>query len=215
MENIVIWGASGHALVVADIIRSRGEYQIIGFLDSVNPQRRGTAFCGSRVLGGEEQLDILRNQGVRQLVFGFGDCKARLTLMELAKGKGFQLVSAIHPNAVIASDVILKPGTVVAACAVINPGSQVGENAIINTSASIDHECQIGDGAHICPGVHLGGRVIIGRGTWIGIGACVSDHINIGNGSLIGAGSVVLDDIPDHVVAYGNPAKVMKRTGVD
>jgi PglD N-terminal domain len=40
--KIVIWGAGGHALVVADIIRLRDDYELVGFLDDVNPERAGT-----------------------------------------------------------------------------------------------------------------------------------------------------------------------------
>jgi len=209
-EKLVIWGASGHALVVADIIRSRGEYEIVGFLDDVNPERHGTEFCGAPVLGGQEQLDVLKRMGVNHLIFGFGDCEARLRLSELVRAKEFCLATAIHPHAIVATDVPVGRGTVVAAGAVVNPGSRIGENVIINTCASIDHECVIEEGVHICPGVHLGGRVIVGRGAWIGIGATIKDRVRIGARSLIGAGSLVLNDIPDDVVAYGVPAKVMK-----
>jgi UDP-N-acetylbacillosamine N-acetyltransferase len=211
MDKIVIWGASGHARVVADIIRLNREYEIVGFLDNVNPQQHLTAFCGAQILGGDDQLVQLREQGVNYLIFGFGNCEARLKLAELVKSKGFQLASAIHPSAIIASDVIIKPGTVVAAGAVINTGSLIGENVIINTSSSVDHECSIGDGAHICPGAHLAGQVRVGRGTWVGIGTTIIDHVSIGSGSLIGAGAVVVKDLPDNVVAYGNPAKVRRK----
>lgn len=211
MDKIVVWGASGHARVVADILRIRKEYQIVGFLDNINLQRSNTEFCDSKVLGGEEQLNQLLGQGINKLIFGFGNCSARLRLAELVKIKGFQLVTAIHPNSIIASDVIIALGTVVAAGAVINSNSLIGENVIINTSSSVDHDCTVGDGVHICPGAHLGGQVTIGRGSWIGIGACVIDHISIGNESVIGAGAVVIDDIPDNVIVYGNPARIQKR----
>jgi acetyltransferase-like isoleucine patch superfamily enzyme len=35
--------------------------------------------------------------------------------------------------------------------------------------------------------------------------------VTVGNSSLIGAGSVVTEDIPDNVLALGNPAKVIRR----
>jgi UDP-N-acetylbacillosamine N-acetyltransferase len=210
MNKIVIWGASGHAMVVADIIRLRAEYQVVGFLDNISPHRHRSPFCGSQILGGEEQLEILREQGVNHIILGFGDCSARLRLAEYVKLKGFQLASAVHPGSIIAPDVSINPGTVVAAGAVINTGSLIGENVIINTSSSVDHECSIADGAHICPGAHLAGNVTVGRGSWIGIGACVINRMSIGSGSVVGAGAVVVKDIPDHVVAYGNPAKVKK-----
>jgi UDP-N-acetylbacillosamine N-acetyltransferase len=211
MEPIAIWGASGHAMVVADIIRLRGKYRLAGFLDSVNPQRHHTLFDGAEILGGEEQLGEMQAKGIRQVIVAIGDCEARLRCAELARSKGFELVSAIHPSAVIASNVKIGAGTVVAASAVINPGSRIGENVIINTAATIDHECLIGDGAHISPGTHLAGKVTVGRGAWIGIGACVIQGISIGSASVIGAGAVVVKDIPDNVLAYGNPATVKTK----
>ena len=209
-RKLVIWGASGHALVVADIIRLRGDYEIVGFLDDVNPQRHGTEFCGAPVLGGQEQLDVLQRMGVKYLIFGFGDCEARLRLSKLVRAKGFCLATAIHPQAIVAADVQIGPGIVIAGGVVINPGSRIGENVIINTCTSVDHECVVEDGAHIGPGVHLGGKVVVGRAAWVGIGATVRDRVHIGAHSTIGAGAVVLDDIPDGVAAYGVPAKVVR-----
>lgn len=210
-KTIVVWGASGHAKVVADIIRQEGKYDIASFLDDIDKNRQGSQFCGATVLGGSEQLDGLLKNGVGHLIFGFGDNNARLNLSELIREKGFQLVTAIHPRAIIVQSASIGAGTVVCAAAVVGPDSVLGENIIINTSASVDHECVIEGGAHIGPGVHLGGRVHIGRGCWIGIGATVSDRIHIGEGSIIGAGAVVLDNIPSNVVAYGVPAKVIRE----
>lgn len=209
--QLFIWGASGHALVVADIIRLRGDYELVGFLDDVNPQRHNTKFCGVPIFGGQEQLDVFNSRGVKYLIFGFGNCQARLRLSELVHVKGFSLATAVHPKAIVAADVSVEPGTVIAAGAVVNPGARIGQNTIINTCASVDHECFIGDGAHICPGVHLAGRVIVGRAAWVGIGATVVDRVRIGAGSVIGAGAVVMNDIPDGAVAYGVPARVVRR----
>jgi len=209
-KPLVIWGASGHARVVAETLRLTGQYNIYGFLDNVNLERKGESFCGSRILGGNEQLDTLITLGVHHLVFGFGDCQARLNFAPQVKEKGFELATLIHPTAIISPDATIAPGSFVAPAAVVNTGSRIGENVIINTCASVDHDCDIKAGSHICPGVHLGGHVVVGQGTWVGIGAAVRDHIVIGKGSVIGAGAVVIDDIPDGVVAYGVPARVMR-----
>jgi UDP-N-acetylbacillosamine N-acetyltransferase len=214
-HKLIIWGASGHALVVADAVRAREEFEIVGFLDDVSLERAGSRFCGATILGGREQLDTLAREGVNHLIFGFGNCQARLALSELARVKGFQLATVVHPRAVLAADATLGRGTFIAAGAVVNPATRVGENVIINTGACVDHECLIEDGAHICPGVHLAGRVSVGRGAWVGIGATVLDGVNIGAASMVGAGAVVLKDIPDGMLAYGVPARVIRKMKSD
>jgi len=210
-DKIVIWGASGHALVVADIIRLQGNYELVGYLDNVNSERHGTELSSAKILGGEEQLPCLFQQGIRTIIFGFGHCSTRLKLAQKVIEQGFRLGVAVHPTAIIAQDVAIKAGTVIAAGAIVNPGTVLGENLIINTGACIDHNCSIGDGTHIAPGVHIAGSVIVGKGSWVGIGVTVSDHITIGTGTLVGAGSLVLNDIPSGVVAYGIPAEVKRQ----
>ena len=212
-DRVVIWGASGHALVVADVVREEGRFDIAGFLDDFDPTRQGEPFAGGRVLGGRERLPALRSEGVRAVIVAVGDCAARLRLAEVVRLHGLALASAAHPRAVIAEGVEIGAGTVVCAGAVVNPGAVLGECVIVNTGATVDHECRIGDGVHVGPGVHLGGRVEVGRGTWIGIGAGVSDRIRIGAEAVIGAGAIVVRDIPDRVVAYGVPARAMRPVG--
>ncbi len=206
-KTLVIWGAGGHALVVADIVRCQGGYTIAGFLDDANADRRGQAFSGSTILGGREQLSGLRAAGVTHAIIAIGDCAARLARADEIAAHGIALATAIHPRATIAADVIIGEGTVVAAGAVINPSAKIGRNVIINTSASVDHECIIDDGAHVGPGVRLAGKVNIGRGAWIGIGATVLPKVNIGERAVIGAGAVVLKDVSPGTLAYGIPAK--------
>jgi acetyltransferase EpsM len=207
-RRLLLWGSSGHARVVADIVRSTGEYEIVALLD--DHQRRGQTVDGLPVVGGREQLPALMKQGVSHLIVAIGDCATRDRLASVALEHGFQLATAVHRSAVVAPGAKVGAGSVIAAGAVINPAAAVGHNCIINTSASIDHDCVIGDAAHLGPGVHVGGGTEVGRGAWIGIGATLVDHIRIGAGSIVGAGSVVTRDVPDGVVVYGVPARIIR-----
>ena len=53
--------------------------------------------------------------------------------------------------------------------------------------------------------------VHIGRNCWIGAGAVILPGVTIGDNSVIGAGSVVTKDIPENVVAVGNPCRVLRK----
>jgi len=210
MKKAIIWGASGHALVVAHIMRLEGRFEIAGMIDDFNPGLGGSEICGLKILGGREQLGALFQSGVTHLVFGFGDCRARLELGPLVERAGFQFACAIHPAAVIADKTGIGAGTVIVAGAIINPGARIGRNCIINTGAGVDHECVICDGAHIGPGARLGGRVTVGEGAWVAMGAVVFDRVRIGAGAIVGAGAVITKDVPAGVVVYGNPGRIVR-----
>lgn len=212
-KKLVIWGAKGPALIVADIIRLRGEFEIAGYLDNLSPQRKGEAFGGASILGGDEELDSLLAAGVRHVIFAFQNNRARLHLAEMVKAKGFQLVTAIHPMTCVASDAVIGAGTVVRPQSAIGPGTRIGENCIIGYGAMISHTCVIEDGVHIGSGVNLAGGTRVGRASWIAIGASVIDPCRVGCNSIVGAGALVSKSIPDDVVAYGVPAKVVRPAG--
>ena len=55
--------------------------------------------------------------------------------------------------------------------------------------------------------------VHIGRNCWIGAGVVIVPGVTVGNNVVIGAGSIVTKDIPDNVVAVGNPCRVLRKIG--
>jgi len=77
----------------------------------------------------------------------------------------------------------------------------------------------IATGGHpILPGLREQGyqynaSVRIGKNCWIGAGAVIVPGVTIGDNVVIGAGSVVTKDIPSHVVAAGNPCRVLREIG--
>jgi len=208
--QLAIWGASGHALVVADAILAGTEYDIVGYLDDVNVDRRNETFGGNTILGGREALAGLLRDGVRRIVIAFGNCSARIAAGDFLRSQGFELPTIIHPRAVIGNRTTIGEGCYIGAGVVIDPECAIGRLVIVNNGAIICHHSVLADGAHICPGVSIAGKAHVGRGSWLGVGSCVRDGVSIGAGSFIGAGSVVVKDIPDGVMAYGVPASVRK-----
>jgi len=64
-------------------------------------------------------------------------------------------------------------------------------------------------------GLELGAPVSVGDDVWIGGGSIVCPGVRIGARSVIGAGSVVTRDIPDDVLAVGNPCRVVRAIGAE
>ncbi|MEG0758864.1 MAG: acetyltransferase [Raoultibacter sp.] len=201
-KKVIIIGASGHARVIADIIKCSGD-EVQGFLDDRNPD----AFPGLRVLGHIADAVALQADDV-WFVLGIGKNATREKIaQELGK---LRYYTAIHPSAIIADDVIIDEGTVVMANAVVNTGSSIGRHCIINTSATVDHDNRIADFVHLSPGVHLSGTVKIGEGTWLGTGAVVSNNVNICGDCTVGAGGVVITRIHEPGTYVGIPVRKVK-----
>lgn len=60
-------------------------------------------------------------------------------------------------------------------------------------------------------GLEYAHPISVGDNVWFGGNVVVLPGVSIGNNSIIGAGSVVTKDIPDNVIAVGNPCKVLRE----
>jgi acetyltransferase EpsM len=187
-----------------------GCFEVIGFLDDIDPAQRPIPYGGKKVLGGREALGDLRRAGVREIALGFGDCAARLSVGRFIRKEGFPVATIVHVFSSVSSTAVIGEGSVVLSGARVDPACVVGKFCIINNNSAVCHGTVIGDGAHICPGANIASNATIGRGVWIGIGATVIGNLTIGAGSFIGAGAVVVEDIPAGVLAYGSPARVVR-----
>ena len=67
------------------------------------------------------------------------------------------------------------------------------------------------DAAQRNEGICTSKAITIGDDVWIGANSTVCGGVTIGKGSVIGAGSVVTKDIPEGVVAVGNPCRVLRK----
>lgn len=189
--SLYIYGNGGHAKVVADIARANG-YDNLIFLDD------------------NSDMKFNSNLPKHPIIIAIGNALIRQKLQNLVLSSGFELITLIHPTAVIGSDVTIGNGSVIMPGAIINAKSIIGNGVIINSGAIIEHECTIGDFAHICPGVAIAGGSLVGERSWIGIGSSIIQNITIKPDITIGAGSVVVKDILEGSLAYGNPCRVVK-----
>jgi sugar O-acyltransferase (sialic acid O-acetyltransferase NeuD family) len=205
-KPIFIFGASGHAKVVIDIVEQEGRYSIHGLFDD-NQALWGKELFGYEILGG---IDSLKNEE-SDLLVAIGENVTRCNLAIVFKQHGFSFGQAIHPSAAISKGVKIGMGTVVMAGVAINADAEIHEHVIINTGASVDHDCLVREAAHIAPGAHLCGNVIVGERTLVGAGATIIPNIQIGSDVVIGAGATVVRNIPDGVTAIGTPARIMER----
>ena len=86
----------------------------------------------------------------------------------------------------------------------------IGDNCFIGPNVSIYTACHSTNPAERRTRKEWAEPVTIGNDVWIGGSVTILPGVTIGNGVTIGAGSVVTKDIPDNVVAAGNPCRIIK-----
>lgn len=114
----------------------------------------------------------------------------------------------------------------------INRKISIGDNSAIGVDARLYGAVTIGDNVLMGPdtmmftsghsfervdipicqqGLTEERPITIGNDVWIGARVIILPGVHVGNGVVIGAGSVVTKDIPDYVVAAGNPARIIRH----
>ena len=118
------------------------------------------------------------------------------------------IISTHHRDAeIVIGDSCGFSGSTIAAYKSIKFGNKVrcGANTLIT-----DFDWHLEDS-------RVGGakEIIIGNNVWLGVNVVVLKGVKIGENAMIGANSLVVNDIPDNVIAAGNPCKVIKKINGD
>ena len=210
-KKIVVFGASGHAKVVLDIILRQGIYEVAGLLDNYKPV--GTPCGVHQVLGDISALPGLafEHAGLGCVV-AIGDNWSRARIVNKIREccPDLNFATAVHPSAQVAEDAFIGQGTVIMAGAVVNSGAYVGPFCILNTHSSLDHDSVMEEFSSLGPAAVTGGSIYVGGYSNVGIGATVVQEVTIGRHTVIGAGAVVMKSVPDEVVVYGTPARIIR-----
>jgi len=194
-----LYGASGHAKVIIDILKSNGQIIQGIFDDNLSIK----SLMNYPVIGLYDPSIVIDDQ----IIISIGSNELR---QKVSKKIFSDFGTSIHKSAIVSDFSTVSIGSVVMHNAVVQPEVNVGKHVIINTSAVVEHDCVISDFVHISPNATICGNVFVGEGTHIGAGAVVIQGVKIGKWSIIGAGSVIIQDVPDNVVIVGNPGRIVK-----
>lgn len=202
MKKIVLIGFGGHGESIADSIRKRGEYDIVGYTDK-KPSESETLYP---YLGNDDVLQHLLDSGIEHaaICVGYlGDSEIRNILYDTAKRIGFCLPPIIDPTAILADNISVGEGSYIGKGTIVNAKSKIGKMCIINSGAVIEHENQVGDFTHIAVNAVMCGNVRVEDHVFIGANATVIQGLRIHAYSKIGAGSIILKNVSQKRTVYG------------
>lgn len=198
-KRLVLLGGGGHCSSVLDAAQRMGMFDEIVITD--RDMVAGTEFMGSRVVGTDDTLLQLFQDGIRMAFISMGSIKStklRKLLYRRAMDMGFDFPNIIDPSALVSEYAMLGKGIFVGKNSVINAGARVGDMAIINTGAIVEHGSSIGSFSHISVGAVVCGDSKIGNSVFVGANATIIQGVKVGANSIVGAGSIVLKDaVPD------------------
>jgi sugar O-acyltransferase (sialic acid O-acetyltransferase NeuD family) len=161
MDHYLIYGAGGHARVIADLLKAC-DLKPVAFIDD-NPSMHEVDGVPVKEYNPQDDVEA-------GIVIGIGNNTVR---KKIAASLSHQPAVLIHPRAVVAADVIPGAGTVILANAVVQTGASIGKHVIINAGVCVDHDAVIEDYVHLYPNVYIGGGARIKAGVTINAGTCI------------------------------------------
>ena len=146
-----------------------------------------------------------------EICIAIGEPAIRRMLYDRIVANGLKLATLVHPDVVIPSSTTIGQGTIICKFLSITCDIQIGNNVYIHPNVCIGHDSVIGEHSVVSSYVDVAGDCQIGSSTFLAINVCMRQGISIGNDTIIGMGSVIHRDIPNDVIALGNPARPMKK----
>ena len=190
ISKLVIFGSSGHAKVIVDIIESNPDFKLVGFIDKFRPV--GEVILGYKVIGDENSLtNLMIDHNFHQGVVGIADNFVRSKIVGFVRElvPKFHFVNCIHKSANISKHCHLGVGNVIMPGVTVNAETIISNHCILNTNSSLDHDCKMEEFSSLAPNSVVGGNSSIGVFSSVGMGASVFHGIKIGNNCIIGGGS--------------------------
>lgn len=203
MKKLIIIGAGGHGRVVADCAQQLGQYSQIVFLDDCFYERKENSEW--QVVGLVKDYPQYIDEA--DFIVAFGNNRLRKKILAQLKQAKANIISLIHPSAVVSPHTFIGKGVVVFANAVINIGTNIADGCIINTGATVDHDCELHLCVHVSPGVNISGGVHIAQLSWIGIGSSIVEYITLADNTQVGAGAAITQSTQANSLYLGVPAK--------
>lgn len=210
MKPIVILGAGGYAQEIAwiidDLNAQAGVWDLLGFIDPKNPEKKGNMLYDRPILGGYENSTGLPSD----VWFACGIGRPAIRRLECiaAEKRGWRPTALVHPSVIVAKHVKIGAGTVIGAGAVVAPYAEIGRHCAVNLQVTIGHNSRIGDFSVLSPGVRISGHSTLEEDVFVGNNASVFAGRRVGRESTLGANSFLLTDLPPGKSALGIPARV-------
>ena len=127
------------------------------------------------------------------------------------KMNGRQLLSIIHPSAIISPCARIEEGVIIYSGCIVDMNVIIRSGCILYNGSTVAHDTELETSCFLAPRVTIAGCTHVKSRTFLGVGTCVANALTIGQDCQIGAGSLVQKSLPDSTSGIGNPLHLLNK----
>ena len=206
MKKLIVYGAGEFGSLIANVLSYHDDLEIAAYGDD-DPQKTVDHIDGIPVFGQKDLLNFAEQNNIKLAITAIGNNTIRAEKFNLLKNTGFQMISIVHPQALIDTKVSYGDNVIIEMGTAIHTNSKIGNNVFLGGEALIGHHNIIGDHVLVGGNVSFGGSVVVEDYVSLGVGASIKPGIRLGEGSVIGVGAAVIKDVEPGTTVVGVPAK--------
>jgi sugar O-acyltransferase (sialic acid O-acetyltransferase NeuD family) len=210
MKNLIVYGAGEFGSLVANVISYLDEYKICAYGDD-EKSIKDSLIDDVPILNKNKLLKFAQKNSIKFAISSIGNNFARAEKYNLLKKAGFEMISIVHPQALIDTNVNYGENVIIEMGTAIHTHSTIGNNVFLGGDALIGHHNKIGNHVLVGGNVSFGGSVVVEDYVSIGVGASIKPGVILGEGSVIGVGAAVIKDVDPGSIVVGVPAKPIKK----
>ena len=206
MKNIIVFGAGEFGTLIQNVMSYNQDFQIAAFGDDNLDKTKITT--GDVPLFNQGDLfQFAKENEIKTAIMAIGDNRVRGVKYNLFKDAGFEMLSIVHPKALIDTEVVYGDNVIIEMGTAIHTHSTIGNNVFLGGDAMNGHHNIIGNHVLVGGNVSFGGAVIVEDYVSIGVGASIKPGVRLGKGCTVGVGAAVVKDVAPGTTVVGVPAK--------
>lgn len=145
-----------------------------------------------------------------QFAIGVGEPIVRHTLLVKLRSAGYKTATLVHPTVDIPASSNVE-GAIICKYVFISCNTIIGANSLLLPLVCVGHDCDFGESCVVASGAQIAGNVKLGDRVYIGMATAVKETMTVGADSIVSMSSSVVREIPENVIALGNPARAMRN----
>tara|TARA_B110000027_G_scaffold122601_1_gene137728 strand:+ start:733 stop:1401 length:669 start_codon:yes stop_codon:yes gene_type:complete len=192
MKKVIIIGNSIAAEIIYGYLENDTRFEVVCFSVDKEYIKESHKF-GLKVedfdelvpLYPKEQFDVI-------LGIGYNDVnQTRAHFFNKVKKVGYNVVTYIHPSAVVQNNAEIGEGSMILSNSVVEPFAKIGENSIVWSNCTIAHHSEIGSHCWIASNSIISGQAIVKDKVFIGVNCTVVNEVIVEELNIIGAGCLI------------------------